>query len=110
MEFISIADSKINKKGDIVVTVTNIGDLKAGTSSNGDWRKKNITILDASCSESMTAWNDDIEKFQLHHKYELTGIYWKEHDGKLYLNFGKYSKTKDLGISTEPNQTTIVLA
>lgn len=107
MSFISISDSKVNLKGDIVATVTKIGDLNAGTSRNGDWRKKVITILDASCSESMTAWNEDIDKFQLNHKYEITGIYWKDHNGKLYLNFGKYSKVKDLGISIEPNQPTI---
>lgn len=107
MGFISISNSKINLKGDIVATVTKIGDLDAGTSDNGDWRKKVITILDASCSESMTAWNDDIEKFKLNHKYEITGIYWKDHNGKLYLNFGRYSKVKDLGILTEPNQSKI---
>jgi len=105
--FISLADSKANKKGNIVVTVTKIGELKSGSSTAGDWMRKSISVIDASGIELMSVWNKDIEKFTLNHKYELTGIYWKDSNGKSYLNFGQYSKLRDCGISVEPNQSTI---
>ena len=82
MAFITLAESKTAKKGNIVVIVTNIGDLKAGSSSSRDWTRKDITVKDDSGSESMSVWGDDIKKFALSHKYELTGIYWKDNKGK----------------------------
>lgn len=107
MTFITLAESKTATKGNIIVTVTKIGDLKAGSSSNGDWTRKDITVQDVSGSENMSVWNKDIEKFVLNHKYELTGIYWKQSNGKSYLNFGQFSQIKDLGTSPENGQAKI---
>lgn len=108
MSFITLAESKTATKGNIVVTVTKIGDLKAGSSSSRDWTRKDITLQDSSGTESMSVWNDDIKKFVLNHKYELTGIYWKDNNGKSYLNFGQYSSLRDCGIGTEDeNQSTM---
>ena len=104
---ISLAESKQQKKGDIVCLVTKIGDLKSGTGANGDWTKKLITITDGDTTELLSAWNTDIQKFVLNHKYEITGVYWKDYNNNSYLNFGKYSKIKDLGVSVEPNQKVI---
>lgn len=107
MSFITLAESKEAKKGNIVVTVIKIGDLKAGSSSSRDWTRKDITIQDSSSTEPMSVWNKDIELFQLDHKYELSQIYWKENKGKFYLNFGQYSTLRDCGIGTDENQSTM---
>ena len=107
MSFVTLSESKTAGKGNIVVLVTNIGDLKAGSSSNGDWTRKDITVQDGSGKESMSVWNKDIEKFSLNHKYELSSIYWKENKGKQYLNFGQYSTLRDCGISIEENKTSM---
>ena len=108
MTFITLAESKEAKKGNIVVTVIKIGELKAGSSSARDWTRKDITLQDSSGAESMSVWNDDIKLFHLNHKYELTGIYWKENKGKLYLNFGQYSNLRDCGTPVVgENQSTI---
>lgn len=107
MSFITLLESKKATKGNIVVTVTKIGDLKAGSSSVGDWTRKDITLQDDSGVESMSVWNKDIELFKLNHKYELTGIYWKENKGNLYLNYGQYSTLRDCGIGTVENQNTM---
>jgi len=107
LSFVTLSESKTAGKGNIVVLVTNIGDLKAGSSSNGDWTRKDITVQDGSGKESMSVWNKDIEKFSLNHKYELSSIYWKENKGKQYLNFGQYSTLRDCGISIEENQTSM---
>jgi len=107
LSFVTLSESKTAGKGNIVVLVTNIGDLKAGSSSNGDWTRKDITVQDGSGKESMSVWNKDIEKFSLNHKYELSSIYWKENKGKQYLNFGQYSTLRDCGISIEENKTSM---
>lgn len=107
MSFITLAESKVATKGSIVVTVTNIGELKAGSSGARDWTRKDITVQDSSGSESMSVWGDDIKRFALNHKYELVGIYWKENKGKQYLNFGQYSQIRDCGVATEKGQDTI---
>lgn len=107
MTFITLAESKTAGKGSIIVIVTKIGDLKSGTTSNGDWTRKDIIVQDGSGSESMSVWNKDIEKFTLNHKYELKGIYWKENNGKQYLNFGQYSQIRDCGIAVQENQSAM---
>jgi len=107
MEFITLAESKAAGKGNICVTVTSISDLKAGSSSNGDWTRKDATVQDSSGKERIGLFNELTDILTLNHKYEITGIYWKESGGKSYLNFGKYTKTKDVGIPTEENQSTM---
>jgi len=107
LTFVTLAESKIATKGSIVVTVIKIGELKAGSSSARDWTRKDITVQDSSGSENMSVWGDDIKRFALNHKYELTGIYWKENKGNQYLNFGQYSQIRDCGTSTEEGQNTI---
>jgi len=107
MDFVTLAESKTAGKGNICVTVTNISNLKAGTSSNGDWTRKDVTVQDSSGKERIGLFNELSEILTLNHKYEITGIYWKESGGKSYLNFGKFTKTKDLGIPIEQNQITI---
>lgn len=107
MELITLAESKTAGKGNICVTVTNISDLKAGSSSNGDWTRKDVTVQDSSGKERIGMFNELSDILKLNHKYEITGIYWKDSGGKSYLNFGKFTKTKDVGIPTEENQSTM---
>lgn len=102
---VTLAEARIAKKGNVVVTVTKIGDLKAGTAGSGDYTRKDITVQDSSGSEQMTVWNGDIQKFQLNHKYEITSIYWKESNGKEYCNYGQYSKLQDLGIANDVSES-----
>jgi len=79
------------KNSSICATVTNIGDLKSGTSAKGDWTKKNITLKDDSGEQVLTAWNDDIKKFELNTTYEIESPYWTLYDGKPQLSLGQYA-------------------
>lgn len=96
-EFVSIDEAQslfINdgkKNSSICATVTKIGDLKSGTSAKGDWTKKNITLKDDSGAQILTAWNDDIKKFELNITYKIESPYWTIYDGKPQLSLGKYA-------------------
>jgi len=79
------------KNSSICVIVTNIGDLKSGTSAKGDWTKKNITLKDDSGAQVLTAWNDDIKKFELNNTYEIESPYWTIYEGKTQLSLGQYA-------------------
>ena len=72
-------------------TVTKIGDLKSGTSAKGDWSKKNITLKDDSGEQILTAWNDDIKKFELNTTYNIESPYWTMYEGKPQLSLGNYA-------------------
>ena len=96
-DFVSIDEAQslfINegkKNSSICATVTKIGDLKSGTSAKGDWRKKNITLKDDSGAQILTAWNDDIKKFELNTIYKIESPYWTMYEGKPQLSLGKFA-------------------
>ena len=104
-DFISIDEAQslfINedkKNSSICATVIKIGDLKSGTSAKGDWTKKNITLRDDSGAQILTAWNDDIKKFELNITYKIESPYWTIYDGKPQLSLGKYATVT---IAAEP--------
>jgi len=87
------------KNSSICATVIKIGDLKSGTSPKGDWTKKNITLKDDSGAQILTAWNDDIKKFELNITYKIESPYWSIYDGKPQLSLGKYATVT---IAAEP--------
>jgi len=104
-EFVSIDEAQRlfimdgKKNSSICATVTNIGDLKSGTSAKGDWTKKNITLKDDSGAQVLTAWNNDIKKFELNITYKIESPYWTLYDGKPQLSLGNYAIVT---IATEP--------
>jgi len=104
-EFISIdeAQSLLMKEGkknsSICATVISIGDLKSGTSTKGDWTKKDITLKDDSGEQILTAWNDDIKKFELNVTYKIESPYWLIYNAKPQLSLGKYATVT---IAAEP--------
>ena len=102
MTFITLAESKTATKGNIVVTVTKIGDLKAGSSSARDWTRKELTLQDSSGSESMSVWNDDIKKFEPNITYKIESPYWTLYDGKTQLSLGNYA-TVTIAAEPSPN-------
>lgn len=94
-EFLFIADARQDMKGSIVATVTNIGDLKSGTNSKGDWTMKIITLADGSGKEDMAVFNEEIKLFKLNCKYEIENPWWKVNaKNELAFALGQYAKVK----------------
>ncbi len=104
-EFKTLKECIEAKKGSFIAVCIKESDLSAGTSQNGDWTKKVITLQDTTADLEITVWNDDIKIFKLGGKYELIGVYWKEYNQNWTANFGKYSSAKLIGTGT--TQTTM---
>lgn len=90
------------KSSSICATVIKIGDLKSGTSSKSDWTKKDITLKDDSGEQVLTAWNNDIKKFELNITYKIENPYWTIYDGKPQLSLGQYATVT---IAVKPSDT-----
>jgi len=110
-EFVSIDEAQslfINegkKNSSICATVTKIGDLQSGTSAKGDWTKKNITLKDDSGAQVLTAWNNDIKKFELNITYKIESPYWTMYNGKPQLSLGQYDAKVTVAAEPSPKPT-----
>lgn len=82
-------------KGNVIIKVVEIGELKAGTGAKGDWTKKDAIVMDASGEQKLTLWNEDIAKIQQDKVYKLENPFWSEYEGKPQLQLGKYCKIHD---------------
>jgi len=113
-EFVSINEAQRlftmngKKNSSICATVTNIGDLKSGTNGKGDWTNKNITLKDDSGAQVLTAWNDDIKRFELNITYKIESPYWTTYNGKTQLSLGQYATVtaEPVSESTTPSVPT----
>lgn len=90
MTYVLLSEASRNLKGGVIVKVTEIGELKAGTGKNGDWTKKDATVEDASGEQKLTLWNGDIQKIELGKHYFLENPFWTTYEGKPQLSLGKF--------------------
>jgi len=90
--YISLAQAKTNLKGDVIIGVVSIGDLKAGSGSKGDWTKKDAIVKDMSGDQKLTLWNEDIKKIEVGKFYKLENPYWTVYEGNPQLSLGQYCK------------------
>lgn len=101
-DFLTIAEAKAAMKGSFVGVVITAGDLKSGTKDGKDWSKKVYQIQDATATVPLTTWNDDIAKFKIGGKYEIVNPWWKEYQGNVQLELGKYCEVKLVGTDEIP--------
>jgi len=108
-DFITIKECVAAKKGSFIGVIIKQSDLKSGTTNEKDWTKKTYTITDATGEIELTAWNEEIEMFKVGNKYEFTGLWWKEYEGKITLSVGKYANLKVIGTDeiNNTNQTKV---
>ncbi|NVM05121.1 MAG: hypothetical protein HWN67_22560 [Candidatus Helarchaeota archaeon] len=54
-------------------------------------------VGDETGSIYLTLWNDDIDKMEIDHVYQLTNVYTTVFKGSLRLNIGKYGSFEEIG-------------
>jgi len=112
--FISLKDAKAVGKGNIIIKVVSLGELQKGVSkTSGDpWQKQGAVIKDASLTETLTLWGDDIGRLMAGKCYKLESPYWKEYKGENQISLGKYctvtecSESDLLGQQTMPTEAS----
>ena len=57
-------------------------------------------VGDETGSIYLTLWNDDIDKMELDHVYQLTNVYTTVFKGSLRLNIGKYGSFEEINEET----------
>lgn len=108
--FVTIAEAIQAKKGDIIVHVVSLGELKTGASDKGPWSKQEAVVKDKSGATSLTLWNEDIGRLEAGKTYSLESPYWNEYKGKVQLSLGQYCTVKesdDSSLLEPPTQTTM---
>ncbi len=53
-------------------------------------------VGDETASIYLTLWNDDIDKMEVDHVYQLTNVYTTVFKGSLRLNIGKYGSFEEI--------------
>ena len=101
VEFLTIAQAKMHKKGNIRFTVTSLGEISSGTGTKGSWEKQLVTIKDETDSMTLTLWNDDIGNAENGKRYALSNAWWSEYKGEPQLTLGKYADLKEIGEITK---------
>jgi len=104
--FQTLDSARHGEKISFIGVIIEIGDLKSGTTDNGDYTYKRLLIQDATATLELTAWGTDIAKFVLGGKYEIVNAYAKEYKGALGLNI-KYATVKLIGTNKDKNQSTM---
>ncbi len=89
-ELIDVARAK--KKGSIIVKVIGVGEMTEGTSEKGPWKKQTATLQDASGTQSMTLWNEDIGKLDQGKFYKIENPFWSTYQDQPQLTLGKFAK------------------
>lgn len=113
-DFVTIAEAKIHKKGNIMFKVLSLGELKSGTTKKAaPYEKQDAVIRDSSGAINLTLWNDDIGKLEPGFHYSLESGWWSEYKGEIQLSLGNYyeleqiSESDFINNSANPNQPTI---
>lgn len=112
MTYTTIQDAIKVKKGNIVAKITKLGEIKTGTTKNGqNFRRQTIHIEDNSATFEMTVWDEF--PFPVGSIVKIESPFWKEYQGKTQLSPGQYCKMS-LGTEadmipaqTPPGQTHI---
>ncbi len=113
-DFVTIAQAKQNKTGDIIFKVLSLGELKSGTTKKSvPYEKQDAVIRDSSGAMNLTLWNDDIGKLEAGLYYSLESAWWSEYKGEIQLSLGNYyeleqiSESDFVNNSSHPNPPTI---
>ena len=79
-DFITIAEAKLAKKGNIQFKVLSLGELKTGTTKGGKpYEKQDAVIKDSSGAMNLTLWNDDVGKLEPGLYYSFDNAWWSDY-------------------------------
>ncbi len=93
----------------IVLTITNKGDVREFNKFGKTGRVCNATAKDETGTIKLTLWNEDIDKVNIGDKIKMENGWVGEWQGELQLSTGKFGKMEvvgsDASVSEEPTET-----
>ena len=93
MSFVTIVEARKVLKGNVIVKVVSLGEMKTGDKSDGtQFRKQQVVLKDNSDVQEMILWDSEIGRLDQGKYYKLEGPYWKMYKDTPQLSLGKYCK------------------
>jgi len=87
-----IASIRANQNATFKATITAISTPREVTSSRGTSSVADATLQDDSGTTTLTLWGDDIAKYKVGMKIEITDGWVKDFRGKLQVSLGRSGK------------------
>ncbi|MGI0055187.1 MAG: OB-fold nucleic acid binding domain-containing protein [Thermoplasmata archaeon] len=91
-----IASIRANQNASFTATIKSISEPREVTTSRGTSKVADATLEDATGTTTLTLWGDDISKYPVGSKIELTDGWVKDFKGKLQVSLGRSGSIKVL--------------
>jgi ssDNA-binding replication factor A large subunit len=84
-----IASIRANQNATFIASITAISTPREVTTSRGTSSVADATLQDATGTTTLTLWGDDISKYKVGSKIQITDGWVKEFKGKLQVSLGR---------------------
>lgn len=92
-----IASIRANQTVSLTVTITAISSPREVTNQRGTTSVADATIQDATGTTTLTLWGEDITKYPVGSKIQITDGWAKDFRGKLQVSLGRTGKITVVG-------------
>jgi replication factor A1 len=87
-----IATLRANSNATFTATIAAISEPREVTTSRGPSRVADATLQDETGTTTLTLWGDDIQKYKVGQKLQITDGWVKDFRGKLQVSMGRSGK------------------
>lgn len=87
-----IASLRANANATFTATITAISEAREVTTSRGPSRVADATLQDETGTTTLTLWGDDIAKYKVGQKIQVTDGWVKDFRGRLQVSMGRSGK------------------
>lgn len=87
-----IASIRANQNATFAATITAISTPREVTTSRGTSQVADATLQDATGTTTLTLWGEDIQKYKVGTKLQITDGWVKDFKGKLQVSLGRSGK------------------
>lgn len=87
-----IASIRVNQNATFTATITAISAPREVTNARGTTKVADATLQDDSGTTTLTLWGDDIAKYSVGSKIQITDGWVRDFKGKLQVSLGRSGK------------------
>ena len=87
-----IATLRANQNATFLATITAISAPREVTTSRGASQVADATLQDETGTTTLTLWGEDIQRYSVGQKVQITDGWVKDFRGKLQVSMGRYGK------------------
>ncbi len=92
-----ISDLRANANATFTATITAISDPREVSTSRGVSKVADATLQDETGTTTLTLWGEEIAKYKVGQKVQITDGWVKDFRGKLQVSMGRSGRIQILG-------------